>query len=67
MTNYTSIMVQAYSLSTGKSIQDSLIDLNIDTLIKPSEINQYTQEVRDSAVSLQKDAVGVLGWSRTSR
>lgn len=64
MTSYASIMVQAYSLATGKSIQDSLVDLKIDNLIDQSKINLQSQNESDMVVSLKEDVAGVSSWAR---
>ena len=64
MADYTSIMVRAYSLSTGKSIQESLADLAIDHLVDSSEINHHTTESGNLISSLQNDNAGILSWAR---
>ena len=62
MAGYTSIMVQAYSLATGKSIRESLIDLGIDHLIDSSEITSEQLVNEDLILALQNDSAGVMSW-----
>ena len=63
MSGYTSIMVQAYSLATGKTIQESLAELAIDQLIDPSEIGPELSEAEVLASSLSQDSTGVVSWA----
>jgi hypothetical protein len=54
-------MVQAYSLSTQKTIKESLADLSIDTLISPAVIDPHPGN-QDLLTSLQKDHKGIRRW-----
>jgi len=67
MADYTSITVQAYSLSTGKSIQESLVDLVIDRLLDLSEINHHTPGSEGLISSLPNDNTGILFRARGAR
>ncbi len=58
MAGYTSIMLQAYCLATGKSIQESLADL-ADALIDPSEINHHSSGENSLVLSLLEDAADI--------
>ena len=60
MADYTSITVQAYCLSIGKSIQESLVDLAIGRLVDLSEINHYSSGSVGLILSLQNDNTGIL-------
>lgn len=62
MPGYTSIMVQAYSLTTDKSIQDSMADLGIDNLISPAEAAPLSKHQKHLAESLLADPIGVAKW-----
>ena len=62
MSNYVSIMVQAYSLATAKTIQESLIDLSVENLIDPSEIENQLDIDDDLLVFLQQDHKGINLW-----
>lgn len=44
------------------TIQESLADLGIDTLINPSEINQTSPGADMLILALQEDAENIAGW-----
>jgi len=62
--SYTSIMVEAYRLATGKSIQDSLTDLGIDRLVDSTEILPLPEEQVSFALDLQADYLGITQWRK---
>ncbi|SHJ24175.1 hypothetical protein SAMN02745165_01910 [Malonomonas rubra DSM 5091] len=64
MAGYTSIMVQAYSLATGKSIQDSLIDLGVDRLVDSAEVRQNNSRTEETINMLLDDCPGILRWRK---
>jgi len=67
MTGYASIMVQAYSRASGKSIQESFVDLGIDGLIDLSEITSRQLENGGLILALQEDGPGVLSWGHDNK
>lgn len=64
MAGYTSIMVQAYSLATGKTIEESLADLGIQHIVESAAIGQPTPTEKSLAEELLQDRIGVKKWSR---
>ena len=64
MKKYTSIMLHAYSQSTGKSIEESLSDLKIDASLITADIHQLTCDERSVIAELQKDINGISEWAK---
>jgi hypothetical protein len=67
MLDYTSIMVLAYCRATGKTIAETLADLEVDHLIDPAEIGQPSPEEELLISSLEYDKKGVTDWAKSYR
>lgn len=60
--NYVSIMITAYSQLTGRTIDQSLIDLGCAGAIDPADIQIKNKEEEGMLQDLLKDPEGVLRW-----
>lgn len=64
MSDYTSVMVLAYSQATGKTIKQSMSDLNVDEHYQPKAADQLSHAERILVDELSTDQRGVLAWCR---
>ena len=60
MLKYVSMMVTAYSNTTGKSAEDALRDLNIDDFVRIQDLEEVTD--KELLSMMPKDKQGVMRW-----
>ena len=62
MLKYTSLMIQAYCNVTGKTREAALVDLSIDSIIEPKDLDLCDKSIL--LEELSSDRHGVITWAK---
>lgn len=64
MLEYVSLMVLAYCEATGKSEEEALKDLAIDSFVRCEDLEEITG--KELLSIMPKDIEGILAWTKSS-